>query len=64
MRRLIFNNVKRMIPKISDTEKIALNYGTTSIDRELFEGKVKDHKFELSENTRRKFEKEHRLFAR
>ena len=49
MRRLIFNNVKRMIPKISDTEKIALNCGTTSIDRELFEGKVKDHKFELSE---------------
>ena len=49
MRRLIFNNVKRMIPKISDTEKIALNCGTTSIDRELFEGKVKEHKFELSE---------------
>ena len=50
MRRLIFNNVKRMIPKISDTEKIALNCGTTSIDRELFEGKVKEHKFELSES--------------
>ena len=34
----IFNAVKRLIPKISDTELIALKSGTTSIDRELFEG--------------------------
>ena len=25
MKRLIFNNIKNRIPKISDTEKIALN---------------------------------------
>ena len=43
MRRFIFNNIKKRIPKISDTERIALNCGTTSIDRELFEGKVKQH---------------------
>lgn len=37
----IFNAVKKLIPKISDTELIALKSGTTSIDRELFKGKVK-----------------------
>ena len=36
----IFNAVKRIIPKISDTELIALKSGTTSLDREIFEGKV------------------------
>jgi acyl-CoA dehydrogenase len=45
MRRYIFNNIKKRIPKISDTERIALNCGTTSLDRELFEGKVQQHKF-------------------
>ena len=49
MKRLIFNNIKKRIPKISDTEKIALNCGTTSIDRELFEGKVKQHKFNIDD---------------
>ena len=36
----IFNHVKRIIPKISDTELIALKSGTTSLDRSIFEGKV------------------------
>ena len=41
MRGAIFKQVKKLIPKISDTELIALRSGTTSIDRMLFEGKVK-----------------------
>ena len=36
----IFSHIKRIIPKISDTELIALNSGTTSLDRSIFEGKV------------------------
>lgn len=40
MNRVIFNYVKRKIPKISSTELIALKSGTTSIDMSIFEGKV------------------------
>ena len=40
MSRLIFNRVKSIIPRISDTELIALRSGTVSVDREIFEGKV------------------------
>ena len=36
----IFNQVKKIIPKISDTELIALRSGTTSLDRQIFQGKV------------------------
>ena len=36
----IFNRVKKIIPKISETEIIALRSGGTSIDRELFSGKI------------------------
>jgi len=36
----IFNKVKRIIPKISETEIIALKSGGTSIDRNIFEGKM------------------------
>ena len=38
--RRIFNIVKGIIPKISDTEIIAVKSGGVSIDRELFSGKV------------------------
>ena len=38
--RRTFNFVKKLIPKISDTELIALKSGTTSVDRNIFEGKV------------------------
>ena len=38
--RRVFNQVKRIIPKISDTELIALRSGTTCIDKEIFLGKV------------------------
>jgi acyl-CoA dehydrogenase len=40
MYKLIFNNVKKIIPKISETEIIALKSGGTSIDRYIFEGKM------------------------
>ena len=41
IKKYIFNRVKKLIPKISDTELIALKSGTTCIDRNIFEGKVK-----------------------
>ena len=46
MRGAIFNQVKKLIPKISETELIALRSGTTSIDRMLFEGKVQYRTFQ------------------
>ena len=36
----IFRNIKNIVPRISDTELIALKSGTTSIDRDIFLGKV------------------------
>lgn len=36
----IFKSVKRIIPRISETELLALRSGTTSIDREIFKGNV------------------------
>ena len=42
MYRFIFNRIKKIIPKISETEIIALKSGGTSIDRELFKGRM-DH---------------------
>lgn len=38
--RYAFNAVKKIIPKISETEIIALKSGGVSIDREIFTGKV------------------------
>ena len=46
IKKRVFQTVKKMIPKISATEMIALQSGTTSIDRELFEGYVKPKKFD------------------
>ena len=40
MMKRVFNQVKRIIPKISDTELIALRSGTTCVDKEIFLGKV------------------------
>jgi len=40
MYKQIFKTVKKIIPKISNTELIALRSGTTSIDREIFNGSV------------------------
>jgi acyl-CoA dehydrogenase len=40
MYRYLFNRFKKIIPKISETEIIALRSGGTSIDREIFKGKI------------------------
>ena len=40
MYRRLFNFVKNKIPRISDTELIALRSGDTSIDRQILNGKV------------------------
>lgn len=37
----LFKKVKSIIPRISSTELIALRSGTTSLDKEIFSGKVK-----------------------
>jgi acyl-CoA dehydrogenase len=44
MYKHIFNRVKKIIPKISDTEIIALKSGGTSIDKYIFEGKMNYNK--------------------
>jgi len=44
MYRIIFNKIKKIIPKISETEIIALKSGGTHIDRELFKGKINYNK--------------------
>ncbi len=51
----IFNSVKRLIPKISSTEMIALKSGNTSIDRDILLGKFdfpkkKDLQYKFPEN--------------
>jgi len=40
MYKQLFNRVKSIIPKISETEIIALKSGGVSIDREIFQGKI------------------------
>ena len=40
MHRFVFNKIKKIVPKISDSEMIALRSGTVSIDREIFRGKI------------------------
>ena len=40
MYRLIFNQSKKLLPRISETELIALRSGGTSIDRDIFTGDV------------------------
>ena len=43
MYRHLLNQVKRIIPKISQTELIALRSGGVSIDRNIFEGRLPPH---------------------
>ena len=43
MYRQLLNQVKRIIPKISQTELIALRSGGVSIDRNIFEGRLPPH---------------------
>ena len=47
MYRKIFTRVKNIIPKISSTELIALQSGTTSVDRMIFNGYVNLKNFRL-----------------
>ena len=58
IRRQVFDRVKKMIPRISDTEMIALQCGTTSLDRELFEGKLKTKGFKSKKHQTPVFSKE------
>ena len=50
LKKFLFKTVKNIIPKISDTEIIALRSGTTSIDREIFKGNVSPKKYQPSNN--------------
>ena len=45
LKNFLFKRVKKMIPKISATEMIALQSGTTSLDREIFKGVVEYPEF-------------------
>ena len=49
MYKKLFGLTKKLIPRISDTELIALRSGTTSLDREIFMGKVKYPKYQMNE---------------
>ena len=40
MYKLLFNSVKQRIPRISPTEMIALQSGTTSLDRNILKGEI------------------------
>ena len=40
MTSFLFKSIKKLVPRISETELIALRSGTTCIDRQIFEGKV------------------------
>lgn len=41
MNNIIFNKVKKLIPRVSSTELVALRSGTTSVDRDILQGKLK-----------------------
>jgi acyl-CoA dehydrogenase len=45
---IIFSGVKRIIPKISQTELIALRSGGVSVDRDIFSGKIDYNKLNKS----------------
>ena len=51
MYKLIFNRVQRIIPKISQTELIALRSGGTSIDKNIFWGNVNRTNFKTENNS-------------
>ena len=57
MNNLLFNFVKKIVPRVSETELIALRSGTTCIDRQIFQGKVDIPKFKNLEGENSKLEK-------
>ena len=46
----VFNQIKKIIPKISETELIALRSGGVSIDRDIFSGKINYNKLQQDTN--------------
>jgi hypothetical protein len=50
MYKILFNKVGRIIPKISQTELIALRAGGVSIDRDIFSGKINYDKLKKHHN--------------
>lgn len=50
----LFNYVKSIVPRISNTELIALRSGTTSVDRMIFEGKVNIPPLNTEDNKKEK----------
>ncbi len=62
----IFNQVKKIIPKISETELIALRSGGVSIDRDIFSGKIyyeKLAKLDQDTSTKTKLETSNNFLA-
>lgn len=53
MNKALFSKIKRIIPKISSTEMIALRSGTTSIDRDIFLGHVDLNKFNYKDEPKK-----------
>jgi len=47
----LFTNVKKIIPKISETELIALRSGGVSVDRDIFSGKINYDKLKKDNHT-------------
>lgn len=50
MYRKIFNASKKLVPRISETESIALNSGTTSVEKYFFKGKIPKNYIKKSYN--------------
>ena len=61
MYKYLFRHVKSIIPKISDTEIIALKSGGVSIDREIFKGKI-DYKKLYDSSSLKKFTEDEKTF--
>ena len=57
MYKQLFKQCKSLLPRISDTELIALKSGTACIDKQIFEGKVsyptkKDISYRFQDNSK------------
>ena len=63
MYKQLFRRVKAIIPKISETEIIALKSGGVSIDREIFKGRV-NYKSLLSNNNITKITPDEQTFIK
>ena len=50
MYRKIFNASKKLVPRISETESIALNSGTTSVEKYFFKGQIPKNHIKKSYN--------------